>query len=146
MCQNALALTGLRNLISAESNRGTTLGGGKQCSCLWKNPPPHKGRSSSYISPAVAEKVKGKTDSSRALTTLPQGPYAKCQRDHSFNIIMASLPLVTFFAGRRRVENVTTIGTINNGSTILRELTKECGCDVGNVTIECAEIPKDKTG
>ncbi|KAK3709047.1 hypothetical protein RRG08_055208 [Elysia crispata] len=41
------------------------------------------------------------------------------------------------FAGGRRVEIATTIavGNFNNGSTSLRELTKECGCGAWKISI-----------
>ncbi|GFN77651.1 hypothetical protein PoB_000415700 [Plakobranchus ocellatus] len=63
---------------------------------------------------------------SRAPTALPQAPYAKCQPGNSFNNIPKHL-----FEGRRG-------GNCHNiccGSTALTELTKVCGCDVGNITI-----------
>ncbi|GFO30205.1 hypothetical protein PoB_005671000 [Plakobranchus ocellatus] len=101
-----------------------------------KNPPPHKGCSSSYIYPAVAKKVKGIYEGLTApelaqhcLKTLTQNA-----NEAIHSTIWSHCPK-HLFAGRRRVEIATTIAvsTFNSGSTALRELTK--GSGVGNITI-----------
>ena len=194
--------TGLRNLVAAESKRGTTLGGRKQGSLtqakiallqshykkavasksatvgelskkIWttfyhasstdcnpqhhlcptgtrswcfynralafgKDPPSHKNRSSSSISPHVAEKVRGVYERLTAPELLQRCLKGLTQNANEaiHSTIWSRCPK-HLFAGRRRVEIATTIavGNFNSGSTSLRELTEECGCGVGKISI-----------
>ncbi|KAK3793833.1 hypothetical protein RRG08_066429 [Elysia crispata] len=103
-----------------------------------KDPPSHKNCSSSSISPHVAEKVRGVYERLTAPELLQRCLKGLTQNaDEAIHSTIWSRCPKHLFAGRRRVEIATTItvGNFNIGSTFIRELTEECGCGVGKISI-----------
>ena len=101
-----------------------------------KDPPSHKNRSSSSISPHVAEKVRGVYERLTAPELLQRCLKGLTQNAEAIHSTIWSRCPKHLFAGRRRVEIATiAVGNFNSGSTSLRELTEECGCGVGKISI-----------